>query len=305
MSDRHPEATILIVTKNRKEDLRRALVSVFTQRGAVLEVLVFDDASTDDTPQMVRDEFPQAKLLVAEHSTGHIGHRTRGTMIAAAPVVVIIDDDTALEAPDTIATTLREFDDPAIGAVAIPFINRGEDQVIQRAPDDQGIWVTYKFVGAAHALRREAFMRVGGYRRELVHFGEEADLCARLLEAGYVTRLGRATPARHYLSPIRNRTWERYYAARSGIVASYMNLPARAVVPALAGWTARELLAIAKYGKPLTTLRGLGGGYRDILINARKRRGLSWPVHKLLRELKRNGPMKLDDVRRRLPHLIR
>jgi GT2 family glycosyltransferase len=306
MADTAPQATVLIVTKNRKDDLRRALASTFAQTGASIEVIVFDDGSTDGTAEVVRAEFHQVQLHWVEKSVGYIVHRNRGTELAKAPVVVVIDDDSAFEAPDTVATTLRDFaDDPGIGAVAIPFINQGQDHVTQCAPDEKEVWVAHKFVGAAHALRKDAFAAIGGYRTELVHFGEEADLCARLLQAGFVTRLGRATPARHYLSPIRNRTWERYYAARAGIVTSYMNLPAVLVPPALAGWTARELMLIARHGGPGATVRGIAGGYRDIVRFAGKRRPLSWPVYKTLRELRKRGPMTLAQVRERLPGIVR
>lgn len=299
-----PQATVVIVTKNRKDDLRRALTSTFMQTGVTFDVLVFDDASTDGTPDMVRAEFPQARLHLSDVSTGHIVHRNRGTELARSPIVAIIDDDSAFESPDTLARSVAEFDDPTIGALAIPFINHGDTHITQKAPDENRTWVTFKFIGAAHALRRDAFLKVGGYRTELVHFGEEADLCARLLQAGYVTRLGNAPPARHFLSPIRNRTWERYYAARAGIVTSYMNMPALMVIPALIGWTAREILLIARHGKPGATFRGIAGGYRDILRHAGKRRPINWNVQKVLRQLKNSGPMTLPDVRHQLPHVI-
>ena len=299
-----PQATVVIVTKNRKEDLRRALRSTFMQTGVTFDVLVFDDASTDGTPDMVRADFPEARLHLSEVSTGYIVHRNRGTELARSPIVVIIDDDSAFESPDTLARSVAEFDDPAIGAVAIPFINHGDTHITQKAPDEKQTWVTYKFVGAAHALRRDAFLKVGAYRTELVHFGEEADLCARLLQAGYVTRLGNAPPARHYLSPIRNRTWERYYAARTGIVTAYMNMPVLMVVPALLAWTAREVTLIARHGHPGATFKGIAGGYRDIVRHAGKRRPISWNVQVVLRHLKKSGPMTLQDVRHQLPHVI-
>src|SRR5262245_20298419 len=95
MTDSPPQATVVIVTKNRKDDLRRALSSTFMQSGVTFDVLVFDDASTDGTLQMVREEFPQARLHLSEVSTGHIVHRNRGTELARSPIVVIIDDDSA------------------------------------------------------------------------------------------------------------------------------------------------------------------------------------------------------------------
>ena len=40
------------------------------------------------------------------------------------------------------------------------------------------------FIGFAHLVRRDAFLRIGGYRESLVFYGEEKDFCVRALEAG-------------------------------------------------------------------------------------------------------------------------
>ena len=75
-------------------------------------------------------------------------------------------------------------------------------------------------------------------------------------------------------------------------------------MPALLGWTTREVLLIARHGKPGATLKGITGGYRDILRHAGKRRPISWNVQKVLRQLKNHGPMTLQDVRHTLRHVI-
>ena len=59
-------------------------------------------------------------------------------------------------------------------------------------------------MGAACALRRDAFVQSGGYRVSLEHQAEEPDLCLRLLASGYVVRLGRGDVVRHYGSPKRD-----------------------------------------------------------------------------------------------------
>jgi len=52
------EIAVLITTRNRRDELRRALASVRDQTCAA-EVIVIDDASTDGTAELVEREFPR------------------------------------------------------------------------------------------------------------------------------------------------------------------------------------------------------------------------------------------------------
>lgn len=60
----------------------------------------------------------------------------------------------------------------------------------QNAPDIDGIWVTDSFRGTSYALKRDVFLRLGGYREQIIHQGEESDFCIRLLDRGFIARLG-------------------------------------------------------------------------------------------------------------------
>src|SRR5690606_10661838 len=107
--------------------------------------------------------------------------------------------------PETVAATVRDFDHPRIGAVAVPFLEGGRWG--KQAPlTDGGAHATDAFIGAAFAVRRDGVMRVGGFRPSLVIYTEESDLCLRMLAAGYVTRLGTAPPVVHEPNPARDVT---------------------------------------------------------------------------------------------------
>ncbi len=75
---------------------------------------------------------------------------------------------------------------------------------MQSPPNTSGTWITDTFIGTAHALRRDIFLKLGGYRDHLVHQGEESDFCIRMLDAGYLVRLGRSDPINHWESPKRD-----------------------------------------------------------------------------------------------------
>jgi GT2 family glycosyltransferase len=58
--------------------------------------------------------------------------------------------------------------------------------VMQPARTDYAC-VVPSFIGFAHLLRRDLFLRLGGYRESFVFYGEEKEFCLRLIEAGHRT----------------------------------------------------------------------------------------------------------------------
>src|SRR5690349_11726781 len=100
-----PRASVIITTKNRKEELRNALASVM-QQSIPLEVIVIDDGSTDGTSDLVRAEFPAARLHRSETSRGLIVQRNVGATLATTPILFSIDDDATFPSPKTAEQTL-------------------------------------------------------------------------------------------------------------------------------------------------------------------------------------------------------
>jgi GT2 family glycosyltransferase len=220
-----PAATVVIVSKNRKDDLRSAVQSALAQAAAP-EVIVIDDGSSDGTAAMIREEFPSVRLVRHEESRGYIARRNEGNTMAAAPIVFSIDDDAVFSTPAVVGQTIRDFEHDRIGAVAIPYIDINTDPGIkQRAPDASAAFATGRYIGTAHAVRRDVFRKVGGYREDLTHQGEEGDFCIRMLDAGYFVRLGTADPIHHFESPKRDRSRMDYFGVRNAIRFAWQNVP--------------------------------------------------------------------------------
>jgi glycosyltransferase involved in cell wall biosynthesis len=172
MPDR--DATVVIVTKDRRDDALQAVESALGQKPPV-EVVVVDDGSQDGTADAVADAFPEVRVERREQSAGLVVRRNETARLASAPVIVSIDDaiftDTAV-----VANAVAAFDDPRVAAVAIPYVDvpQGE-RVLQAAPDGGGVYVTHRFRGTAHALRKDVFVELGGYRAVLFQQAEEPD----------------------------------------------------------------------------------------------------------------------------------
>ena len=287
-------AAVVIVTKNRRDELRSAIRSAVAQTASV-ELIVVDDASSDGTSGMVRAEFPAVRIETRSESRGCVVGRNEAARVTNADIIVSIDDDAELVSPATVEQTLRDFDHPRIGAIAIPCLepNRGH-RLLHQPPSRDVQWVTDCFVGTAYAVRRDVFLAVGGFRDSLIHQGEERDFCLRMLAAGWVVRLGRADAVHHYESPKRSTPRMDFYGRRNDILFAWHHVPALALAPHLMGTTINAVRSAASAGRWRDMMRGTVAGYTG--LRPADRAPVSADLYRLHRRLKTNGAMSLADV---------
>lgn len=286
--------TVIITTKNRKNDLLRAIASCLTQT-LIPEILVIDDGSTDGTASLVKSEFPTVRLHREEASKGLIVQRNVGARMVESDIILSIDDDSEFVSRHTIAQTVKEFSGSSIGAIAIPFINvKQSDQVLKLAPNLVGTYVTDNFIGCAYAIRRDVFLKLGGFREFLFHQGEEEDFCIRMLDAGLVTRLGRADPIHHYESPKRDRRRMDIYGGRNKILFCWYNVPMPYFLFVLPSVCVTRCIIGFRGGYISNAWRGVARGLLDCIREFRKRRPVRSETYRLFRSLRRSGYLRLD-----------
>jgi glycosyltransferase involved in cell wall biosynthesis len=292
----YQDATILITTRNRRADLCRAIESALSQIGTA-EVLVIDDGSSDGTAESVRASYPSVRLYHFEHSKGCIIRRNEGALLAGKEVVVSIDDDAVFSSNRIVAQTLAAFSNPHIGAVAIPYLEPHKDNILmQKAPDQRRTWITDRFVGTAHAVRKDIFLALGGYRQHLVHQGEEGDFCLRMLQRGAYVRLGNSDAIVHYESPKRSYRRMDFYGRRNDILFAWHNVPLGALPAHLLGSTAKGLLWSLRLKRPLIAIWGLINGYAACARNLRQRQPVSQSTYRLFRLLRKQGPLPIEEL---------
>jgi glycosyltransferase involved in cell wall biosynthesis len=298
-------ASVVITTRNRKEDLREAVKSALAQTSPI-EVLVMDDGSTDGTAEMVRIELPKARLERSETSAGYIVQRNLAAQLAEADVIFSIDDDAAFASPHTVAQTLAEFDHPRVAAVAIPYLEPRKSMVVhQKAPSADGVFVTDDFIGTAHAVRKDVFLQLGGYREQLVHQGEERDLCVRMLQGGWVVRLGSADPIHHYESLNRDYRRMDFFGRRNDVLFAWHNVPMPFLPLHLAVTSFNGFFSGLRVRRPFRMLQGTLRGYSSCLQHWRERQPVSASIYRLNRRLRRSGPLPLEEISMQLPALLK
>jgi len=122
-TEQRKRISIIIVTWNVKDFLKQCLFSVFKETKDIqIEVFVVDNASTDGTSEMVKEQFPQARLITAEKNLGY----TKANNLAIRTILnegksdffLLLNSDTVLKnnAVDQMASYLIK--NPDVGAVS-------------------------------------------------------------------------------------------------------------------------------------------------------------------------------------------
>ncbi len=95
MSAPAPELSIVILSWNTRELLQRCLESLRQVRDTVRrELLVVDNASSDGSAEMVRERFPEARLLVNARNEGYARGNNIGIAAASGANVLLLNSDT-------------------------------------------------------------------------------------------------------------------------------------------------------------------------------------------------------------------
>jgi glycosyltransferase involved in cell wall biosynthesis len=89
-----PQISAIICTHNRDNYLGAAIDSLLAQKFTDFEIIVVDNASTDQTRQVVESRLPEPKLqYVYESVLGLSVARNTGAKNAKAPILAYLDDD--------------------------------------------------------------------------------------------------------------------------------------------------------------------------------------------------------------------
>jgi len=89
-----PTVSIIIPTYNRDKLILKALESIFSQTFQDYEVLIIDDASTDNTEQVIRElEHPKVRYYKLDQNSGQCVARNYGAKRATGDYLAFLDSD--------------------------------------------------------------------------------------------------------------------------------------------------------------------------------------------------------------------
>jgi glycosyltransferase involved in cell wall biosynthesis len=187
-----PEVTVVIPTQGRWRLLRRTLAGALCQRGVELEVVIVDDASSDETAERLVDLDDRRIRSIRHDVRRHVAvARNAGIAAARGEWIAFLDDDD-LWAPNKLRTQLSAAAaHKAIFAWCAGLVVDSRCSILEtwpaRDPDEilalllRGNWMP---AGASNVVARAGLVRdLGGFDEKLRHFADW-DLWIRLAAAG-------------------------------------------------------------------------------------------------------------------------
>ena len=221
--------TTVVATRNRWTDLAESLLR------QEHPVILVDNGSDDGTPDRVRAAFPQVRVIELGHNAGAVA-RNVGVRAAGTPYVAFADDD-SWWAPGALDRAAEHLDrHPRLGLLAgrilvgddghlDPVCEEMAGSPLPTSIDLPGPSVL-GFVACGTVVRREAFLRAGGFD-EVVHFGgEEERLAIDLASNGWGLAYVDDVVAHHHPSPTRDgHGARRALLARNRLLTALMRRP--------------------------------------------------------------------------------
>ena len=192
------------------------------------EIILVDDASTDETRDFLRELAPPHVVLRNDRNRGYAAANNRAAHVAQGEFLALLNNDLILE-PRWLEPLLAAFTlHPRAGIVGNIQLNAATGAIdhagvvfrdggypVHHRDLPAGELAEFPAVTAACCLvRREWFLRAGGFDEGYHNGFEDTDLCLRAREDGLVNLVATASVVRHHVSSSEGRRSHEFRNAR-------------------------------------------------------------------------------------------
>jgi len=200
------DLSIIIVNYNVREYLLKCLKSIFRNTQEIsFEVIVVDNASSDDSSGVVLEQFPQVKLIGNQTNLGFARANNQGIKVARGSFILLLNPDT--EVIDQGFSRMLKFlkENKKVGIVGPCLLNSDgslqntgykfptlailfkanflgiSDHPVKPDKSKQVDWLQ----GSCLMMKKELLNDIGLLDEDFFIYGEEKDLCFRTKKAGW------------------------------------------------------------------------------------------------------------------------
>ena len=242
-----PEISVIIANWNGKHFLDDCLSALRRQTFRDFETILVDNGSTDGSPEYIRANFPEVRLLALKENLGFTGGNIAGYKLAGGGLIALLNNDTEadsewlqaihngsllFEHAGSFASKMMYFDERRrIENCGFEMAISGTPTELGRDEPDGPEWCSPRNIfgacGGAVAYRRSMLNDVGFLDPDFFMIYEDVDLSFRAQLSGYdCVYLPQAIVYHHYRSTIKKRPAVQVFYAQRNIEFVYLkNLP--------------------------------------------------------------------------------
>lgn len=228
------DLSIIIVTWNVVDYVRNCLKSILITTSTSLnyEIIIVDNASTDNSVEVINHEFPQVKLIPNSCNSGFAQGNNQAISIAKGKYILFLNPDTILHnnAIEAMMDFLNEHENIGIigpklisedGSIqlacarkfpsllfrltcdvmrlsSIPVIGERLKKILQYPYDYSVSQEVEAISGACMLIRGQLLKEIGGFGEVYIHGGEDLELCLRMKRAGWNNYYLREAEVTHF-----------------------------------------------------------------------------------------------------------
>jgi GT2 family glycosyltransferase len=207
------------------------------------EIIVVDNASKDGSAAMVKERFPNITFLQNKENIGFSRANNQAVAIAKGAYICILNPDTAI-AEDTFEYCIQFYESNLnIGALGLYYMDgtgnflpeskrnlptprrslfkvlgwtQGKYGYYAKQVAKEGVGAVEILAGAFMFIKRDLYLKVGGFDEDYFMYGEDIDLCYKLIKLGRTNYYSGLIKVLHYKGESTQRDtayYDRFYGA--------------------------------------------------------------------------------------------
>ena len=224
--------SIIIVNWNAKDYIKQCIDSLLLQSYKNFEIIIVDNASTDNSVAIIKQNYPQVTLIENKDNLGFSAGNNIGIKESKGTLIALFNPDAVAE-KDWLQRLVSIVENSeniggASGKIFYLGDKYGKDAVFctwskinpySAIPtnfyDNEPISTVDYLSGAAVLFKKSVFDKIGLLDTKYFLYFEETDLCARMIRAGYNLMYVPTAIAWHAVSPLSNSENKIYYMERN------------------------------------------------------------------------------------------
>lgn len=240
-----PLISVVIVNWNGAAHLPTCLNALRRQTCRRFEVIVADNASHDDSRQLLARDYPEVTVVALPENRGFTGGNNAGIRAAQGEFIVLLNNDTEVD-PHWLEEIVAAFErHPEAGIIASKmklfdrrdtFHTAGDFYRFDGIPGNRGVWeidqgqydqeeYVFSACGGSAAYRRSMLEQIGLFDEDFFYSCEDVDLAWRAQLAGWKCVYAPKAIVYHKLSATGGGATASFYDGRNFIYVIAKDYP--------------------------------------------------------------------------------